>query len=297
MRNFSLRPLAGLFLAFSLTFLTFSAALAATISERLFAIRANGDLLQVDHETGGSILLGSAGFFVNNLASNSRGELYTLTGLEELYRIDPDTGQASFVNRVTFPLGQGIIAATGLAFDSMDNMYAVGPTVTVGSPLSRPDALVKIDIESGQATHVGSLGLSRVIDLAFDPNDNLFCVAAGGLCSVDTETGSAERIGTLQPPQGLALEFSSDGTLFAAMFDLVTLDPSTGVATTVGNLVSDSPSVRGLATTTPVPLPAALTLFAVALASFAPWLHRKRTTGHRDSSTQIAGGWGRPTAS
>lgn len=85
--------------------------------------------------------------------------------------------------------------------------------------------------------------------LAFDPDDNLFCLnvpVPRGLCSVDVTTGVATTIGGDELiGDSQALEFEQDGTLFAARSNLLRLDPITGLATLVGATGFDD--IRGLA--------------------------------------------------
>jgi hypothetical protein len=105
-------------------------------------------------------------------------------------------------------------------------------------------SLFVVASSNGSTTFVGNFGFTVLAD-AFKPDGTLYGMidtgsSGGQLATVNTLTGATTPIGS---PTGIsnldAIAFTPTGTLYAASFatnSLYTVNPSTGVASLVGNL-------------------------------------------------------------
>ena len=170
-------------------------------------------------------------------------------GPSNLYRVDTGTGVAT-------PIGStGVTSLGGLAAAADGTLYA-----------HTSSALYTLDPATGAATFVGPLGMSAPEGgLAIQPGTGtLFGVRSvqgeDALLTIGTASGAATVVGLLgdagRDTSGIAFR-PGDGALFGVAFrggfadDLVRIDPSTGVATTIGPLGTnvfglDDPNVGGL---------------------------------------------------
>jgi hypothetical protein len=148
----------------------------------------------------------------------------------DVFAIESSTGAGS-------PLGSsGLLLLNSLAKNSAGVLYSQGSTNGFDSHL------VTINPSTGAATLVAPLSISGLRGLAFSPTDVLYGLVNGSLFSdidslyrIDTTTGAATLVG-LTGFEGIqGLEFSPAGILYGwdIFAGLLTIDPSTGVATQV----------------------------------------------------------------
>ena len=136
-----------------------------------------------------------------------------------------------------------------------------------GAAFSEEDpasALYTIDPLTGEATRIGAIGFDRISGMDFDPNSGVLYATgqrAGTqthvLVRIDTATGAGTEIGLtgIDAINGnsIATDLAfrqSDGALFAYLRDsrdLVTIDLATGLATLIGNALTESGPGDGLA--------------------------------------------------
>jgi hypothetical protein len=157
----------------------------------------NGTLYDIDPETLDACPIGNEGVSLNGLAYNPvNGKLYGASSYD-LYEIDMETGNQTYIGG--FGSGPNIMIA--IAFD----MYGVLYGWDVGN-----DSLWIIDTESGNATLVGPLGFNICYaqDGAFNYyTDILYLVAytsQGVLLECDEDTGECTFICTLWVGQATA---------------------------------------------------------------------------------------------
>jgi len=113
--------------------------------------------------------------------------------------------------------------------------------------------LYRINEQTGAASLIGTSGFAEIGGIAFNSAGVLYGYSPGSLYTIDTTTGTATRVGLLgvnAPEGGLAFQ-PGTGTLFAVSSTLsdtlLTINPSTGVASTVGPLGSAGRDTSGLA--------------------------------------------------
>ncbi len=227
----------------------------ACVAQGLFGIEWSGNVIRIDKTTGLGIFVGHSGFSAtNSAASDSLGRIFTIIGIldgrGQLIEIDPTTGSGSVF--LELPGCSTPMAVRGMAFHSNDTLYIVLDRFDTDDE----DVLATIDMTTGECSEIGTMGLTGVQALAFDPQDNLRCLNVAfprGLCSVDVTTGVATLIGIggddfLFDDQ--AIEFDEDGTFFAARRNLLHVDPITPTTAAIAvTLVGDTgfDDIRGLA--------------------------------------------------
>src|SRR5919202_1102568 len=157
-----------------------------------------------------------------------------------LYRIDPDTGAATSVGSIGYPV-------TGLALDpTSGTLYGVTASVE-SSGVARQ--LLRLDDRTGAGTVVGSLGDD---DISFNSGGDLygFNTATNALAVINKATGAVTSLGDsgVSETHGGALAFDPGNTLWGVVDldygHLWTFDTATGRATQVARL-SGSPNRTG----------------------------------------------------
>lgn len=115
----------------------------------------------------------------------------------------------------------------------------------------------KIDPNNGTGTSIGATGFDLLNSLARDPSGTFYSVAHRDLITIDPNSGAGTLVATVQPQDDIrALAFSSTGVLYAVRNggplgatdvpdDLVTINPSSGAVTVVGNTGRNG--IQGLA--------------------------------------------------
>lgn len=156
-----------------------------------------------------------------------------------LYRVETSsTGSDTAIGAIR--TGSGVTPTiTDIAVTPTGQVYAISFST-----------LYSIDPRTAVATQIGSgLGQANVNALASDSAGNLYAAtSSGSFLRVDATTGVATRIGPYGSGYSSAgdIAFSTPGVLFAAVQGesrnsiLVTVTPSTGVATRVGSSLTDS---------------------------------------------------------
>lgn len=217
------------------------------LAQDLFGITIFGDLIRIDKTTGTGALVGSSGFLgTNAAASDSSGRIFSIKSLSggfgQLIEFNPTTGDGSVF--LELPGCSSPLDVRGMAFDSTDTLYVVLDR----DELDLNDVLATIDMVNGQCSEIGDMLQDTIQALAFDADDNLFCLSVfflGGLCRVNATTGAVTSMSFGSFPDSQALEFDEDGTLFAARSNLLRLDPVSGSQTLVGPTGFND--IRGLA--------------------------------------------------
>jgi hypothetical protein len=105
----------------------------------------------------------------------------------------------------------------------------------------------KIDPNNGSGVLIGPIGFNGLNSLARNSTAEMYSVAGRDLIRIDPNTGNGTLVVTIQAPYDIrALAFSPAGALYAVTNggglgatgvpdDLVTIDPSTGIVTVIGN--------------------------------------------------------------
>jgi len=149
--------------------------------------RGIGDLITIDLNTGAGTLVGNHSALIPDIDFDSTGTLYGWVefggsggGNDDLYTIDITTGVETLVGFANFGT-----AATGLAFDSFDNLF-----------VKSFDLLFSVDASTGLST--GLIGLNRPQDnaLAFDSNDIMYSISRRNV-------GGGAELSTIVPGTGL----------------------------------------------------------------------------------------------
>jgi hypothetical protein len=252
------------------------------------------NLYVIDTATLARVTVGRIGFAVTGLALNPfTGVLYGDTAprgsnTRQLITINTITGAGTLIGA----LGVGL---DNIAFDRDGTLYGWSGR-TSGSSLYR------VNPTTGAATRVGVSGITDAgAALAINGSGTMYLAAAGAsgaLRTVDKTTGAVTTVATLSgAPFGSgsikSLAFDSSGTLFGINLNeggpgnpgapgataIVTINPTTGVVTSLG---AGPPGLTALAfTPSVVPEPSSLTLVAIggALALACRRLHRGRRCG------------------
>jgi streptogramin lyase len=233
-------PATGVATSVGSTGQSFSGLAVSPAGEIFATTRSTGVLYRLDAATGQASQVGPTGVsYMDAIAFDRDGDLWGIDngGPSLLYSIDPGTG-------VVTPVGPVGTLLAGLAFDPIDGTaYASG---AAGN-----DMIYRVDLTTGTANPIGSTGLGGATpDICFDVHGNLFGVKGGGLSSnnliaIDKTTGAGSVIGAtvIDILSGLGsqafLGLAQTNVLYATQGNngdqLATIDPLTGVATSVGN--------------------------------------------------------------
>ncbi len=176
---------------------------------KLYALHYySNTLVSIDTTTGDITLIGPAvpatGFHWTGLAGDPvDGTLYAVANYK-LYRINPNTGEATFITDISRP-GTYI----GIAINAEGKMYGVDITW---------DRLVAIDKTTGVGTIIGPLGINAnyAQGLDFDEaNDILYWAAyysgGGALRVLDTATGASRLVGEFQSDDEMEMAVANGG--------------------------------------------------------------------------------------
>jgi len=166
----------------------------------LVAEHYNGDIYEIDPDTGDMTTIGGGGTGLNALSFNPATNLLygaSSTGsIGGLWLIDPETGGQEYIGDFV-----NTVWVIGMAFNSEGTLYAWDIS---------PDMLYEINTETGYATVIGSLGinLNYAQDGHFDMNEdpNILYLTAytlgtpygGGLYTCDVATGECTYVDPLQ---------------------------------------------------------------------------------------------------
>jgi hypothetical protein len=115
---------------------------------------------------------------------------------EALYRIDPLTGNTTFIGRITF---DNVFA---LGFDQLGNLFGVADAT---------DELISISLASGNGTFIANMQTGLTFDIASRPEDDvMFAIdsGTGTLYTMDTSNGALTGVGPYGPINLVGLAFS-----------------------------------------------------------------------------------------
>lgn len=119
--------------------------------------------------------------------------------------------------------------------NSQTYLIAAGSAVYEVNPTSCTETLLcSITVNTGGGTTTGTIE-----DIAFHPNGNLYGIVSNYFISIDLGNCTSTTIATHTTGSN-SLVASADGTLYAAAGDLYTVDPVTGVFTSIGTLPCQS---------------------------------------------------------
>ena len=227
-------------------FLTALLLAAPAFAQRMICCDSSRNVFEVDLATGTKTQIGqmssnastSAGYAYDLFA----GKLYlTSTGNDSLYVVDMTSWEAKLIG--AFGVGSQVVMH-GLEWDlSTSTLYAAG----------HAGEFYTVDTTTGQATLVGSTGLTSFQNLGYDPTTDTMYLSNSGsdsLYIVDRNTAAVTLLGPLTGPTNPnSLAYDID-TLTMYLADnstdtLYTLDLATGAATVVGAMGSGN--VLGLA--------------------------------------------------
>jgi hypothetical protein len=169
--------------------------------QQLLGIDPAGGFFRIDPRSGATSLIGIAGpssFFWTSLAQDSSGQLYSSYGRfdhpYEIHRIDPATGQSTFILQTT------LVGVSGMAFGPNDELYL---TNDPSAPLGRDYDLVRVDLLTGATTVIGTTGVLGITALDFDDQGRLWAYDHEyGVVELDLLTGAMmdHNPGFIGPP-------------------------------------------------------------------------------------------------
>ena len=94
-----------------------------------------------------------------------------------------------------------------------------------------------VDVATGNVSVIGNMGVTMT-DLAFDPSGKLYGISFTNLYQINATNGQASLVGSLGLTGANALVFGTDGTLYAAAnntTNLYSINAVTGAATGLGS--------------------------------------------------------------
>ena len=255
------RPVSSLCQGLLVMLLALFSCAAARADSVIFASDGAGVLWRVDSSTGAATPVGSMGLVMTDIAFSPSGVLFGVT-FNSLYQINPQTGAATLLGSL------GVGSANGLAFGPGGVLFLSTSSGPAGGELRTVNPL------SGATTLVGSLGFASEGDLVFSSQGTLFLSARNSqLVVVDPLTGAGQAVGAIGFPDVYGLAWLN-GQLYALNLSgqLLHINTSTGAGALLANT---SPRVTAWgASSSPVPEPASLLLFATG-AALAASLHRR----------------------
>ena len=174
---------------------------------------AHGDLYWVNHKTGVETLVGNMGRTMTDITWSPDGSLYGVdTDQSKIWRIDPVTGQTTFVASIA-----GYDFSNALTSDGAGNLYlaSVPPF-----PNNTGFHIIKLELATGIVTTIVDLtvtGLFSAGDLAFH-NGTLYLACDNNiLAGINITTGAVNSNPVLGLPPGAAIfgiVIKADGTVY-----------------------------------------------------------------------------------
>ena len=209
-------------------------ATAATLRAadvRMYIADAANNLVLFDPSTRVGEYVGSMGAQYTDIAFAPNGRLYGVT-TTLLYEIDPTDGWSTLIGSMTLSVPEATGTTDALAFGPDGVLYGAGN-----------DVLISIDPATAATTVIGDLsGFRSAGDLAFTSDGRMLLTSdTGMLVEVDYTNGGATAIGALPFDDVYALGTDPDGAIYGvrAGHELLTIDPLSGAATSLGKLETD----------------------------------------------------------
>ena len=224
---------------------------------------ANSEIFLVESTTGVASSIGFAGTQISGLDFD--GGVLSGWGQDgSLYSIDASTGAASLIG------ASGFLGVEGAAaFGPDGSLYAADSSAAA-------NALIRLDTATGDGTLVGAFGVfgQDISGLAFI-DEMLFGVDGllNNLVTIDVTSGLASTVGSLGIAVGGSggsvggLTYSGSQLLFLDQDGIFSVNSGTGLATSLasfdGNLAGRA--IGGVASFTAVPEPTTLALLGIGL--------------------------------
>lgn len=153
---------------------------------RFYGVSPDGNLYELDANTGQSFLIGFTGHFdLNALEFDTNGQAWAWGG-SDFYRVDKESGVADRIGST------GFVSGGDLAFDTNGTLYG-----------TTNNQLIRINKSTGAGTLIGSLGFSGAFGLEADSDGTLY-VGRGSDSSklaqlywVNKATGAATFLGPI----------------------------------------------------------------------------------------------------
>ena len=207
-----------------------------SIPKQLMSVDTNnGIVYQIDPTNGTSVEVASISteHQISTMDINDEGVAYVYDhATQQIGILDPCTGELNLL-----PVFNPDYVICGMSFDNNGALYALD---------SKEDLLLTFNLETGQATPVGSLEMNiRACGLAYDSqSDRLFGATAstGEVFTIDTNTGSTFNHAQTNVPfvsVGLEYEQDTDRLITSTGNDLFSVDPVDGTSTWIGSLGGD----------------------------------------------------------
>lgn len=185
----------------------------------------------------------------------------------DLFAINPFTGVTT-TTTMTFPAGGNVITS----MDFVGSTLYGGFTSEGGG--AGPSSLVTIDVNTGNVTMIGAMGIAAPTGGLTFGNGQMYTVNAGGsaatLYTVSLATGLATPVGAILDVTGApvtltGLEFGIDGVLYGLgragnQNQLFSINPASGSAAMLGTLAFPGTSSS---LTTVIPAPGALAILGM----------------------------------
>lgn len=198
------------------------------------------------------------GFLLHTLSASQR-VLYGTTGKVSegsvLYRIDPETGRGTRINRITYQ--SRALTVNGMAFDTTLRQFGGRMYIHTGpfSP-NYPNTLFTVDLENGIAALVGETELPRTSELAVDQFGDVYGWNLGGLnqriddlVSFPLDGSGALLFGNsgIDTDGNIGIDFDRQdaGTLYMVNFvggqgEIVALSTATGAGMTLRHIATNA---------------------------------------------------------
>jgi hypothetical protein len=145
------------------------------------------NLLRINQDTGVVDIKSTIGISgINALAVSPDTTMYAANTSGQFIKMDPVTGGATIIGS----FGSGISSSGDLAFSDDATLYA---SVKVSGHSN--DYLSTVDLSSGNANIIGSIGFSNVFGLSFKNGMLYGATTSGHFIKIDTESGNGTLIG------------------------------------------------------------------------------------------------------
>jgi hypothetical protein len=150
----------------------------------LYAINGSNQLVTVNAGTGANTFVGITGIQDTVFAGTGDGRLFAVDLKDNLYSIDATTGAATLVGPTGLPTLIGTTYSNSMAWDGTTLFY------TLDTVAGDPGELYSLNLTTGQATAIGSLGTSEIGGSVYAGGYYGFQLG-GTIYSINTANGQA----------------------------------------------------------------------------------------------------------